>query len=110
MKLYLCKLKATIGKLFYVFSPSTTFLMLLSAFPLTNISCIHRGGVKKRRQIIQMTQVAITQRSWGAPAGYIRALPDEALKWRLNHMIYVPRFCLPAQSGGAVFTSALRFI
>lgn len=27
----------------------------------------------------------------GHPAGYIRLLPDEALKWRLNHMIYVLR-------------------
>lgn len=25
----------------------------------------------------------------GGPAGYIRLLPDEALKWGLNHMIYV---------------------
>lgn len=36
-----------------------------------------------------MTQVAIAQRRWGTPAGYVRPLPDGALKWGPGHMIYV---------------------
>lgn len=47
---------------------------------------------------------------WGW-AGYIRLLPDEALKWGgLNHMIYVLRSASLAQSGVTVFTSPLSFI
>lgn len=38
------KKKSSRAKLFYVFSPSTSFMMLLSAFPLTYISCIQLRG------------------------------------------------------------------
>lgn len=44
--------------------------------------------------------------AWETPAGCIRPLPDEALKWRLCPMIYVLRSS--AQSGVTVFTFSLE--
>lgn len=57
-----------------------------------------------------MTQLAIARRvcvGGGGPAGYIRPLPDEALKSRRPCDLCSPEFC---PVGVTVFTSTLWFV